>query len=78
MGLIKWDVGTDRSMPLYVTRKTADGETASYSMPLKQSIRVMLLVYANLLLWGTIGLVFGLVVIVSAIIDVVQALIGLV
>lgn len=76
MGLFKYDKpgGENISLPIYVTRKTADGETFSYSMPFSQSFKVILGLWANVvawsvvgLLWSAIALVYGVVVIVNAV-----------
>ena len=45
------------SIPVYVTRETADGLTGSWSMSAWIPLLVMLLVAANAVGWGIYGLV---------------------
>lgn len=45
------------SVPVYVTRKTADGTTGSYSLSLWMPILAILLVWFNVVVWSIIGLV---------------------
>jgi hypothetical protein len=45
------------SVPIYVTRKSADGETGSYSLSLWMTALAILLVWTNVVVWGVIGLV---------------------
>lgn len=68
----------DDTVPVYTTRKTAAGETFTYSTDARVTILLTLLLPALALIWAIIGIVYGFVVAVSAIIDVVQALVGLV
>lgn len=42
-------------VPVYVTRKTADGYTGSYSQSLWMTILAQLLVWTNIVLWGVVG-----------------------
>jgi len=44
-------------VPFYTTRKTADGQTAAYTWPIIVAPIVSLLVCANVLLWGVVGIV---------------------
>jgi len=43
--------------PVYVTRPTADGYIASYSLALYQSLLALLIIWLNVLLWGVIGII---------------------
>jgi len=43
-------------MPLYVTRKTANGETGSLSISVWSALLILLLVVFNIIVWGLIGL----------------------
>lgn len=45
------------SAPIYVTRKSASGETGSYSMTLWMTLFAFLLVWANVMVWSVVGLV---------------------
>lgn len=45
-----------QSLPIWVSRKTADGLTSSYSVPLWMFMLIGLITMFNLLLWGVIGL----------------------
>jgi hypothetical protein len=49
MGLFKWTGDVDESMPIYVTRKTADGQTGKVSWTIK-SVLIKLLAL-NALFW---------------------------
>lgn len=42
--------------PVYVTRKTADGHTASLSIPMWLFLLIGLMVVFNILVWSAIGL----------------------
>jgi hypothetical protein len=44
------------SIPLYVTRKTADGYTGSYNVPAWMTILAMRLLWLNVVAWSLIGL----------------------
>jgi hypothetical protein len=55
-------------MPVYVTRPTAGGETGSMTISAWVPLVVMILTALNLIVWGTIGLVFAGVLIVQAIV----------
>lgn len=77
MGLLKYDGDASQSMPFYVTRKTASGETMQYDMPMSQSIKAMLLIYLNIVLWGVIGLLAGVTLIIVALYSFVSAVVGL-
>lgn len=44
------------STPIYVTRKTAGGETGSYGMSLWMSLIALLLIWLNVIVWGCLGL----------------------
>jgi hypothetical protein len=50
------------SLPVYVTRKTASGHIVEYSQAIWQTFLAMLLVWANIVVWGVIGLIkaFGI------------------
>lgn len=48
--------GLNGSYPIYVTRKTAGGETMSYSLSLWMTLLVILLVWANVIVWAGYGL----------------------
>lgn len=43
-------------MPIYVTRKTADGTTGSLSISVGWALLVLLFVALNAILWGAYGL----------------------
>ena len=47
------------SAPVYVTRENADGLTASYSMSFWMTLLAMFVVWANVVVWGVIGLVYA-------------------
>lgn len=49
-------MGLNTSLPVYVTRKTANGQTASYSCPAWMPIFAVLLFLLNVIVWGGIGL----------------------
>ena len=49
--------GLNNSIPVYVTRKTANGETVQYSQSLWMTLAVQLLVTFNAILWGIYGLI---------------------
>lgn len=55
------------SIPFYVTRKTAGGETGEFNMPIGQLIYSFLLVYLNVVAWS----IFGLITFVKAMIGLV-------
>ncbi len=42
--------------PIYVTRETAGGLTGSYYLALGWTLLVMVIVLANILLWGAVGI----------------------
>lgn len=44
------------SIPVYVTRKTADGYTGSLSLSIWMQLLALLLVWGNGVAWGLIGL----------------------
>lgn len=44
------------SIPVYVTRKTADGKTGSLSLSIWTALLVLLLVWLNAVIWGCIGI----------------------
>lgn len=44
-------------LPLYVSRPTADGTTASISFPVWFALLVAVLVMLNAALWGVVGIV---------------------
>ena len=76
--MIKYDGDRGTPIPVYVTRETADGSTGTYSMPFHQSFKAMILVYANMVLWGTLGLIGGSIVLVNWAIDLVNMVSGLI
>lgn len=45
------------SAPIYVTRKTAHGDTGSYEITLWMSLLAVLLVWLNVVVWAVIGLI---------------------
>jgi hypothetical protein len=47
------------SIPVYVTRRDADGLIASYEMPLWMSLFGLLMVWLNIMVWSLIGLVLA-------------------
>lgn len=51
------------SAPIYVTRKTASGETMQYDMSLWMSLVAILLVWVNVMVWGVVGLIVAVRVI---------------
>jgi uncharacterized protein (DUF983 family) len=55
------------SIPVYVTRKTASGETGSLSLSIWMGLVAMLLVWLNVVVWSVIGLVYSLITIATAI-----------
>lgn len=44
------------SMPIYVTRKTADGDTGSLSMSIWMQLLVLFLLWLNAVIWGCLGI----------------------
>lgn len=44
-------------MPVYVTRKTADGDTGSLSLSIWMPLFAVLLLWLNVMVWGIVGLV---------------------
>lgn len=48
--------GLGTSLPIYVTRKSAEGETAEYSLSLWMTLVAILLVWLNVMAWGCLGL----------------------
>ena len=48
--------GLGVSLPIYVTRETAHGETAEYSLSLWMTLLAGLLVWLNVVLWGGYGI----------------------
>jgi len=51
------------SLPIYVTRKDADGETGTYSLSGWAVLLAMLLIWLNIVVWGFLGLYFAVAVI---------------
>ncbi len=49
------ELGT--SMPVYTTRKSGDGYTMTYSVPAWNAFGAMLLILANIWVWGVVGLI---------------------
>lgn len=49
--------GMGTPLPVYVTRKTAHGETAEYSLSFWMTLLAMLLVWLNVVVWGVIALI---------------------
>lgn len=47
------------SAPVYTTRRDADGATASYSLSLWMTLLALLLVWVNVVLWATVGIVYA-------------------
>ncbi len=47
-------------IPVYVTRKTADGGTAQYSQSIALTLLAQCLVWLNVVLWGIVGVVQAL------------------
>jgi hypothetical protein len=45
-----------RAAPVYVTRKTADGFIAHYSLSMGMSLLAMMLIWANIVGWSLYGL----------------------
>lgn len=45
------------TMPIYVTRKAASGETGSLSLSIWMPLVALLLVWLNVVLWSIVGLV---------------------
>lgn len=48
--------GLGTSIPVYTTRKTADGYTMTYSMSAWMPFLALFLVVLNMIVWGVIGL----------------------
>jgi hypothetical protein len=53
----RWVYGLSTSLPVYVTRQTASGETAQYSASLWATFLAGFLVWLNVVLWGIVGLI---------------------
>ncbi len=51
--------GLNNSLPIYVTRKTANGDVASYSISIWMSLLVIFLGWTNAVVWGALGLYFA-------------------
>lgn len=51
------------SMPIYVTRKDAGGETGTLSLSIWMPLVAMLLIWVNVIVWGVVGLVVAVEVI---------------
>jgi hypothetical protein len=60
MSLRNW---TDASIPIYVTRKSAEGRIGQWSVSPLAGVLLLLLVTANVLLWGVAGIIVALGVI---------------
>ena len=56
---------TNISMPVYVTRKTAGGMTGQLSLNAYVALTILMLLTANALLWGGIGIYEGIKLVVS-------------
>lgn len=52
------------SMPIYVTREDADGFIGAFSMSIWMPLLAMLLVWANAIVWGVVGLIYAVRVVV--------------
>lgn len=48
--------GMNQALPVYVTRKTAHGETAEYEMSLWMTMLAGFMVWLNIVVWGVVGL----------------------
>lgn len=56
------------SAPIYTTRKHGrTGETGQYSQSIWMTLVAQLLVWANVVVWGVIGIVYAVVLVVNAI-----------
>lgn len=44
------------SLPVYVTRKTANGYTGSYSLAAWMPLLAIALIWLNIVVWGCVGL----------------------
>lgn len=49
--------GLGTTLPIYVTRKTADGQTAHYSLSLWMTVLVILLVWLSIIIWSIVGFI---------------------
>lgn len=49
--------GLGMSLPVYVTRKTAHGETYQYSLSLWMTLLAIFLLWLNVVVWGAVGLI---------------------
>lgn len=45
------------SLPIYVTRTTAKGETAEYAMNIWFTLSAMFFILTNIWLWGIVGII---------------------
>lgn len=51
--------GLGTAMPVYVTRQTADGLIAQYSLSLWMTLLAVFLLWANVVAWGIVGLIYA-------------------
>jgi hypothetical protein len=58
-------VGNIPQIPIYVTRKTGEGQVASYSFEGMITLPAMYLAMLNVIVWGIVGLVFGIMEIIG-------------
>lgn len=67
-GKSKWITGDlNASMPVYVTRKTASGETGSLSLSIWMGLAALGLLWLNVVVWSVIALVYALILAGTAI-----------
>jgi len=50
-------VSLQSSIPVYVTRKDADGNTGTYSYSIWMTLLAGFVVWLNVVVWGAVGLV---------------------
>lgn len=67
MGLFSRTNYNGDTVPIYTTRKAADGQTFTYSIDLRVTMLLALLLPLLALIWTLIGLVYAGIVVVNAV-----------
>lgn len=53
------------NIPIYVTRRTGGGQVAAYSVTDTLTVPALYLAMLNVIVWGVVGLVFGIMEIIG-------------
>jgi hypothetical protein len=53
------------NIPIYVTRRTGEGQVATYSVNAVLTVPALYLAIFNVIVWGIVGLVFGIMEIIE-------------